>query len=68
MEKTITRKKRNKSNLYGYLFWCNTEDTNGPIWYAIPREEHSLFFNGLDTKGVRSNKNINKLEREIELL
>lgn len=66
MEKTT--KKRNKSNLYGYLFWCNTENTDGPIWYAIPRDEHSLFFNGKETKGVLSDKSITKLQREIELL
>jgi hypothetical protein len=64
----MERKKRNKSNLYGYLFWCNTADTSGPIWYAIPRGEHSLFFNGKKTEGVLSNKSITKLQKEIELL
>jgi hypothetical protein len=68
MKKTTTRKKRDKSNLYGYLFWCNTENSNGPIWYAIPRNEYSLFFSGKETKGVISNKSKTKLEKEIELL
>jgi hypothetical protein len=30
-------------NTYNYIFWYNYLDQN---WYAIPRDEQLLFFNG----------------------
>jgi hypothetical protein len=50
----------NMEELYGYVFWHNylTE-----MWYAIPRDEYLLFFNGdkENTNGVLASKNINTL-------
>jgi hypothetical protein len=66
---TIAKKKTNNiSNLYGYVLWCNTIESTGPTWYAIPRDQELLFFNGnkKNTKGVLSNKGVNKLITEIK--
>ena len=68
---TITKKKiNNTSNLYDYLLWCNTEESTGPIWYAIPKDEQISFFNGNrnKVKGVISCKNINTLITQIKKL
>jgi hypothetical protein len=54
-------------NTFNYIFWHNSLETN-PTWYAIPREEYLLFFNGKrkETKGVLSDKDINQLIKKID--
>lgn len=70
MAKSVNKKTSDVSNLYGYILWCNTLETNGPIWYAIPRDQEMLFFNGNRkmATGVLSNKNVNTLITEIKQL
>jgi hypothetical protein len=47
-------------NLYSYLLWHNYLDQN---WYAIPRDEQLLFFNGNKDKviGVIKSSSIDTL-------
>ena len=68
--KKEVRKKRNPENLYDYKFWCDSIKEGGKLWYAIPRDQEILFFNGRrkEAQGVISNKSITALEKEIELL
>lgn len=46
--------------LYDYIFWHNSLEE---VWYAIPRDEYLLFFNGSrnKTQGVLKSKSIDTL-------
>lgn len=51
-------------NTYNYIFWHNTYED---LWYAIPRDQQLLFFNGRrkEVKGFLSNKSIDLLTSKI---